>query len=58
MQISDMKTGTRLEVTWFKTGAQTQADANSPVYVSQLLEPPTGRQLLIAIPIQEFRLVS
>ena len=58
MQISDMKTGTRLEVSWFKNGAQNRSETDSPVYVSQLLEPPSGRQLLIAIPIQEFRLVS
>ena len=58
MQISEIKTGTRLEVSWFKTGVRTGADATSPVYVSQLIEPPSGRQLLIAVPIQEFRLVS
>ena len=55
MQLSKIKTGTRLEIAWF---SQTEPDIEQPSYVSQLLEPPDGNQLLIAMPIHEFRLVN
>lgn len=55
MQLSKLKTGTRLEITWF---SQTEPDIEHPSYVSQLLEPPEGNQLLIAMPIHEFRLIN
>ena len=53
LSLADLQPGTRLEVDW---PAADREDGRP--YVSQLLEKPHGRRLVIAIPISAFRLVS
>ncbi len=63
MELTELKTGTRLEVSWFEENEQPaepdwEAADSQNIYVSQLLEPITDGMLLVAMPIREFRLVN